>query len=324
MAKPIEQLVIEANQRLKAGRTGLIIELRKNSLCLRGTLPPKPDSDRADKHQQRIPTGYLGNPAGIQRAEAEARIIAGQLIKEQFEWANHVKIFTPETASTAETLERFKLDYLNHASITSWNGYYSTAYKWLPQDQPIAPKEIIKVLEKYPQDSSSRQKAFNAMSVLVKHTKIEINLEPYKSTYNVASLNPKKIPTDQEIVEWYGKISNPQWQYAYAVLATYGLRNHEIFHIEWEFPNVRVIEGKTNTATNTRLVYPLHPEWVEQFDLANAVLPTTKRKNHKSEGEAAGKHFARQNLPFSTYCPTYARFLIKDREFLDPSILQNL
>jgi hypothetical protein len=79
MAKPIEQLVIEANQRLKAGRTGLIIELRKNSLCLRGTLPPNPDSDRPEPHQQRIPTGYLANPAGIQRAEA--RIIAGLLVK---------------------------------------------------------------------------------------------------------------------------------------------------------------------------------------------------------------------------------------------------
>jgi integrase len=302
MAKPIEQLVVEANQRLKAGRTGLVIELRKNSLCLRGTLPPKPDSDRPEAHQQRIPTGYLANPAGIQRAEADARAISAQLIRKEFVWTNHVEIFTTETATTAEVIERLSVDYLAKYSVTSWKTYLTIAYKWLPQHEPLSAKAIIKVLDKYPQSSSSREKAYNGMSVLIKYAKLNIDITNYKSTYARASLNPKDIPSDQEIVFWHGKILNPQWQYAYGVFATYGLRNHELFFIEWDLPNIRVTEGKTGA----RIIYPLHPEWVDRFNLANAVLPTTGRATHKSQGEAVCKYFARQKLPFSIYCLRHA------------------
>jgi len=54
------------------------------------------------------------------------------------------------------------------------------------------------------------------------------------------------------------------------------------------------------------LVYPLHPEWVEYFDLANAQLPLCDRQTHKSKGEAVCKYFARQDLPFSIYFLRYA------------------
>jgi hypothetical protein len=160
---------------------------------LQGILPPRPTSDRTDRHQQRVPTGYLGNPAGIQLAEADARIIAGQLIRSEFKWTDHVTLFTAETVTAAELLEKFKESYLKHASITSWHSYYSIAYKWLPQNIPITAKEIIKVLERHSKATASRQKAFNAMSVLVKFAKIEMNLQPYKSTYTNAKLNPKTI-----------------------------------------------------------------------------------------------------------------------------------
>ncbi|MDX1978258.1 MAG: hypothetical protein SFT94_11360 [Pseudanabaenaceae cyanobacterium bins.68] len=33
-----------------------------------------------------IPLGYLGNPAGIKRAEADAKKIATQLIQKEFDW----------------------------------------------------------------------------------------------------------------------------------------------------------------------------------------------------------------------------------------------
>ncbi|MDX1978257.1 MAG: hypothetical protein SFT94_11355, partial [Pseudanabaenaceae cyanobacterium bins.68] len=57
----------------------------------------------------------------------------------------------------------------------------------------------------------------------------------------LASLSPRDIPSDEAIAEWFGKIKNPAWRWAYGMFAIYGLRNHEIFHLELEFPNVRVV-----------------------------------------------------------------------------------
>jgi hypothetical protein len=73
------KLLQEANQRLKTGKVGLTLQLRGNKLSLQGQFPPKPNSERKDPHQQRLSLGLYGNPAGIQRAEAQAKRIAGDI-----------------------------------------------------------------------------------------------------------------------------------------------------------------------------------------------------------------------------------------------------
>jgi len=231
MAKSIEQLIDEANIRLRAGKTGLVIELRRNCLSLRGILPPKPGSDRTEPYQQRVPTGYRGNPAGIQLAEADARAVSAKLVRREFNWADHISIFVPETATVAELLERFEVDYCSRFSATSWRTYCAAAYKWLPQDQSLTSKEFIKVLNRHKQDTSSRQKSWNATNVLIKFANVEIDISSYRTTYSRKPLNSKDIPTDEEISYWHKKILNKQWQYAFGVFATYGLRNHELFYI---------------------------------------------------------------------------------------------
>jgi hypothetical protein len=280
MAKTTEQLIGEANKRLKAGKTGLTIELRANKLSLRGLLPPRPNSSKPEPFTQRVPLGYLGNPAGIQRAESDALQIAGQLIQEKFDWTKFIEIWTPDRATIAELLERLKIDYLIRNSQSSWNNYWLIAYKWLPADEQLSLKVIAPVMLRHAKESRSRQMAFNAITVLVNFAELEINLDPYRSTYTRSSLNPRDIPSDEEIAKWYGKITNTHWQWAYGMFATYGLRNHEIFNLELCFPNVRIQEGKTGA----RLVYPLHPEWVKTFRLEEAVVPKSERVLHKSQG----------------------------------------
>ncbi|MDX1976929.1 MAG: hypothetical protein SFT94_04585 [Pseudanabaenaceae cyanobacterium bins.68] len=99
MAKSIEQLITDANGRLKAGKTGMVIELRYNKLCLRGQLPPRPGSAKTGSYSQRVPLQYLGNAAGIAKAEADAFLVAGQLIKEKFNWHDWIEIYSPQTAT---------------------------------------------------------------------------------------------------------------------------------------------------------------------------------------------------------------------------------
>lgn len=87
--------ITKLNHRLKVARLGLRVEQRGERLTLRGTLPPKPDSDRAKPHQQRIPLGLPATKAGLKQAEQEAKVIAARLIERTFDWATYLPSDTP-------------------------------------------------------------------------------------------------------------------------------------------------------------------------------------------------------------------------------------
>jgi integrase len=100
---------------------------------------------------------------------------------------------------------------------------------------------------------------------------------------------PRDIPTDEEIIEaWQiikaeGNYNNrnfdgnaESWGWIFAVIATYGLRPHEVLAIDYEksfkppnfilYIDENITEG---TKTGSRFVYPLPLEWVNLFDIAN-------------------------------------------------------
>ncbi|MEH2156484.1 hypothetical protein [Nostoc sp.] len=67
------KLTIEViNDRLKKALIGVRVEARGDRLSLRATLPPKPGSNKTKPYQQYLALGICANPAGLQRAEAEA------------------------------------------------------------------------------------------------------------------------------------------------------------------------------------------------------------------------------------------------------------
>ncbi|MEM7552906.1 MAG: hypothetical protein AAF378_02200 [Cyanobacteria bacterium P01_A01_bin.84] len=59
------------------------------------------------------------------------------------------------------------------------------------------------------------------------------------------------------------------------MLATYGLRNHEVFRLDLESlkEGDRVIRVGENSKTGTRMVYSYYPEWFEEFQLSRVQLP---------------------------------------------------
>jgi hypothetical protein len=68
------KLTLDAiNARLKAAQVGVSIRQKGNRLYLRATLPPKPGSTKKHPHQQDVSLKIYANPAGLERAEAEAR-----------------------------------------------------------------------------------------------------------------------------------------------------------------------------------------------------------------------------------------------------------
>jgi integrase len=84
-------------------------------------------------------------------------------------------------------------------------------------------------------------------------------------------------------------------------MATYGLRNHEVFRLNFSaYPKVYVERGKTGK----RLVLPLYPEWAEIWQLWDVKTPDIvnieEQANNKLGIKVSG-WFYNNKAPFSAY-----------------------
>jgi integrase len=317
--------IAQANGRLKASSIGITIELRGDRLWLRGTLPPKPDSHRQTPYQQRISLGYHANAQGLKLAEAEARKIGALVACKEFQWEPYLKsqIEQIEPSHTISTwVERFEQDYFSRRSRspkseTTWSTDYLAVFSKLPSDQLTAEILTATVLTTEP-DTRTRKRYCIALGALAKFAQLGIDLKPFSGSYSPSKVTPRDLPDDRTIVQWYYKIGDRTWQWVYGMLATYGLRPHEIFHLSTEaMPIATVLAGGK---TGHRKVWACFPEWVEQFDLFNGSPPSATAKNNTHLGAKVNKAFKRIGIPFQPYDLRHA-WAIRTLEFgLDISL----
>jgi integrase len=270
----IEEQVAQANRRLKQAKIGIIIWKRGDKLSLRGMLPPKPGWQKTNSSQQTIALDIFANPAGIKRAEAEARKVGGQLACKEFSWDLYLKNPAEPTATVAQWIEKFKKDYFTRRSRTpksetTWRTEYQTFFNTLPQDEHLTSCLLLQSIKSTEPDSRSRQRFCMVAKQLAKFAEIDFDPSPLAGSYSPRQVTPRDIPTDEEIANWYERIPDTHgWQYAFGLMATYGLRNHEVFNLDLESLTkspgiVTVLDGKTGR----RRVWPCYPEWYEKWHL---------------------------------------------------------
>lgn len=131
-------------------------------------------------------------------------------------------------------------------------------------------------------------------------------------------MTPRDLPTDETIAQWRERIPNPNWQYAYGLIAVYGLRPHEVFRCNLDrFP---VLQVEDNSKTGARRVYPFYPEWLEQWNLREATLPKVSGRNNSDLGSRVTHQFSRYAVPFPPYNLRHA-WAVRSMEFgLDISL----
>ena len=300
-------MIDQINARLKAGRYGVSLYKPPNSerLWLVATLPPRPNSRRAGPYQQRIPTGFRANPTGYRRAESEAKILSGRLESKTFDWADYIKA-EPVSYIVRDVVERYKADFFKGNSTSkrkvTWETDYQAVFKRLPQDEPLTERLILDALDSVKNYPRTLKKFYDSLGRLAKFIALDVDLSSYKSDYSPSKVNPRSLPSDQLIFETYHIIPNKSWQWVYGMLATFGLRPHEVFYIDHEYLIKNgicyVLEGKTVPGK----VWPLYPEWVEQFDLKNISLPNIKPcELHSQYGHKVNRAFSNYNVPFNPY-----------------------
>lgn len=301
----IDKLIAIANQKLKAGNTKVSIKRRGGKLQLRATLPPKPHINRQGFYQQEIALGLNANPAGLQTAVLRAKRMGLQLQEGDFDWYEWLGV-EDSRGKISQWLEKFEDDYWGRvakteASLTTWKKDYQTVFNKLDRDRDLTLEYLIEVVRTTEPDSRSRLKACTYLHKLGGFASIT-NIEKVKELrgkYSPSSVQPRNLPNDLMISQCRNSIKNESWQWVFSAIACYGLRNHEAFKLDMrDFPVARVLEGKTGE----RFIYPLYPEWAENWELGEIKLPNIDLSYPNAKlGTKISNWFGEGKFPFKAY-----------------------
>jgi hypothetical protein len=328
MTHPLDKHLQTVNTRLKGARLGLKVERRGDTLALRGTLPPRPGSDRTRPYQQRISLKLPANKAALKQAEQEAKVIAAKLIEGTFDWRNYLAQSGPVLGSDelVDKIAAFEQHYITEgqadpdkhpASVqATWNKAYAPYLRKLQalSDRRTSlslPEAIVATVKETRANSRSRQVCCTAMDAFAEFLGVEltVDLKTLWGKYGSSRTQMRQLPTDEQIMEWFHHIPNPAWQFVYGVMAAYGLRNHEVFFCDYAAlqsgDSEAAIEVLDMTKTGAHDVWPFPPAWVEEFGLQEICLPEIDTDLTATTLQRIGQQvtlqFRRYDIPFAPY-----------------------
>jgi integrase len=201
----------------------------------------------------------------------------------------------------------FERDYFQRRartpkSETTWKLDYWAVFKRLELDSPLSQEKLLEAILATPPDTRTRKRFCMILNCLAKFAGLECDLKRWAGDYSFTHAAPRQLPEDTTIAEWFWKIPDPKWRWVYGMLATYGLRPHEVFHVDLKrlakgSKTIQVLDGKTGP----RLVWPFYPEWFDEFGLHQHQLPPVTGRCNADLGARCRKYFHRQELPFRLY-----------------------
>lgn len=307
MNETVNRQLAQLNQQLKANKLGVAIQKRKNRLYIRAVFPPQPGSKNTQYHQQAVATGYTAELASLRLARKMAEEIAAKLAGRTFDWKDYkdfpVELKTEKT--TAQWISKFELNYFQKHLRTpkkelSWKVSYRQHLIKLPQEQPLTTQLLHQAIVLTEPDSSTRSGMCKAYALFGKFAGLNVEfVKPLKGSYSSAKPARRDLPSDEEIVLAIHQIPYPSWRWAAGMIATYGLRPHEVFHLDTS--TLLWIDVGEETKTGWRRVPPLYPEWIKEFDLETPQVPRVTGLTNSDLGHSFSKAFRRYQVPFRPY-----------------------
>jgi integrase len=295
--------ITKANERLKAAKIGVAIELRNDRLCLRATLPPKP-GEADGPHQQRISLGIFANFEGLKFAESEAKVIGGLLAQGRFDWERYLRIDQSSAETIAFWIERLKDQYFSErqetpTTLETWNHEYFRPLSLLPKNNFLTEKCLKDTLiERTEPNSRSRRRYALAYTKIADLAGIKHSLRDLIGDYAFKAVSPRSLPSDKLIAQNYELITDQAWQWIYGAMAAYGVRNHEAYFLDFEdYPIAYINRGKTSE----RYIWPLYPEWADQWGLIHISRPDCSGNTNSAYGNLISKGFRYLKIPFTPY-----------------------
>ena len=174
---------------------------------------------------------------------------------------------------------------------------------------------LDRVLESYALGSRSRQQCGTALAALAKQLGLDLpeDWRERAGGYGLHLAQFRQLPSDGQIIQMLEEIPNPSWRLVYGLMATYGLRNHEVFFCDLSALSPggdQVLRVLPTSKTGEHQVWPFQPQWVEAFELNRLggqpqLLPRVKtdlgRTTLQQVGRRVAEQFRRYGLPITPY-----------------------
>ena len=323
--------LLKVNQRLAEKGVKLRIEKRGNKLSLRGPLPCQ--NKLGETKDQRISLGLEPNSIGLEQAEKTLNFLYLQIEHKQFDWKNWSKKKSRSTSEKDSSnidnlIDNFKSDFFNDpqrnkSKSSSRTNWVSSYLPYLQRLKLIANKSnrkfnkalLVETLKSYSENSRSRQQCGSTLRALAVFSNVELpsNWSSIAYGYGLHKAQFRQLPSDTQIEKAYEIIPNQKWKLVYALMATYGLRNHEVFFCDLsclEKGGDRILRVFPNTKTGEHQVWPFHPEWIDKFqlndlsndkDLLPAINIDLTKTTLQNVGRRVSEQFRRYQLPLTPY-----------------------
>jgi integrase len=347
---PIAELVRGHNLRLAAAGCPLRIEQRGGRLAIRGPLPSRSGTEGGGSGGvvQRISLGLPASEPGVARALGELERVRRQLEDGTFRWGDWPRRppsggspcpADPSAAQAGETgdspglqeaVEAFEVAFFADprrrrrpaGSRTTWSAAYRPYLRRLVAMAAVVPGNaglelplLERVLESYGLASRSRQQCGIALAALARQQGLALPADWSERSggYGLHAARFRQLPSDPEILELVEAIPNPAWRLAFGLMATYGLRNHEVFFCDCSAlapGGDRVLRVLPTSKTGEHQVWPFQPDWVGHFDLERLgrdrfALPQVstdlRRTTLQQVGRRVAEQFRRYGLPITPY-----------------------
>jgi len=315
------------NEGLRVAGVSLRLERRGGRLGLRGPLPRRDGGD--GRPTQRLSLGLPADAHGLAEALRQLHRIEAQLAAGVFRWPAVAAAAAPPASADdlfAASLERFERSFFNdprrRRSLSGGRSTWTAAY--LPylrrlrhegRGQALSGPLLQQVLETYPPASRARQQCGLVLGLLARQEGLVLpdDWREQAAGYGLHRARFRAVPSDGTILEAVSAIPNPAWRLVYGLMATYGLRNHEVFFADFSDLAPRgekVLRVLPTTKTGEHQVWPFLPDWVERFGLgvlADApgrlpgVCTDLRRTTLQQVGRRVAEQFQRYDLPLAPY-----------------------
>lgn len=263
--------VQEANARLT--HTKVRLKLVGLTIYLRATLPAKPWEENQKTRQRNVSIGIrVGDLQDVRDAEDAALELDLDLRKKTFDWLKFPGIEDPREAqpqTVGDWVRLFEELKKKDVEPLTWERNYAVVMRSLPVDKELTESVLIDwILRENPTGNTMRAKYITIALGLCEVAKVPPgNIPKLRRDVPSRSVNVRELPDPEEIEATFFSIRDSQgeWRWVFGMLATYGLRPHEIFRLEMpDFPDIHVTE---NSKTGARDVTPVRPDWVKLFGL---------------------------------------------------------
>lgn len=285
-----------ANARLKATRARCSIQIRGTRAYLVATLPCR---DAPGRKQQRIPLG----PISVIQAERRAVELAHQLATNTFTWDHWLTppeddlITVERFCQAAEALHRTKYARSPERGARTWTKNWLPALRRLPPSGGITERTLLRILEQQPPNSAARRNHGTVLCQVAASLGIPTAaLRAASAGYGAAQLTPRDIPEDAVIESVILGMKQRHWRWALGMLATYGLRPHELDDITPGPDKTWIVADATKTGA--RIVHPCPSLWYDTFKLGEPRRPPA---SHREMSARVSTPLRAAGAPFTAY-----------------------